>query len=216
MSSNFRYYRQAAASVSAGWLQWGWHNSSGEGCLVQALRDAAGSYSLSRSMIGELDGELDQFKDYRLLRAVCRLKKEPLEVAFALWNDLPWRRKQDVLGVLYRLAERQEAEWNETERKRIIAEEQAKQARIAAEREAKIAYVTAERNRLDAEVKELAPKVQALEVKVRELEDENSLLRRLTHSAILRADRRNLEQLSAELDVRFKEIEELPEVQVGA
>ncbi len=201
MSSNFQYYREAARSLSSGWLQWDWFNGSGENCLVQVLRDATRDYELSRSMIAELDGELDSFKDYRLLRMACRLKGESLEVAFALWNDLPWRRKKDVLGVLTRLADQQEAEWETTERQRIIAEQEAEQARI-----------TAERDRLDTEVKELAPKVKELEARVQELENENSILKRLTNSATLRNDRRTLEQLSDELDSRYEAIEELSEV----
>jgi outer membrane murein-binding lipoprotein Lpp len=201
MSSNFRYYRQAAQSLSSGWLQLGWQNSN-ENCLVQVLRDVIGCYRLPSDVIAELDGELDRFKDYRLARVVFRMRDQyvSLEGLFVLWNDSPWRRKRDVVGVLNALADRLEMEWEKAER-----------IRIAAEREEEIARVTAQRDRLNAKIEELRPQVEQLEARVKELEEENGVLRRLTNGITLRADRRNLQQLSDELDSRYKEIETLPE-----
>jgi FtsZ-binding cell division protein ZapB len=204
MSSNFRYYRYAAKSVAQGWTQWDWRSRYDERCLVQVLRDVTGRSELPLSVIAELDGELDRFKDYRLARIAFRLTsegEETLEALFMLWNDAPWRRKQDVLSVLNALAYRLEAEWKASE-----------QIRLAAQREADIAHVTAERDRLESEVKQLAGKVQTLQARVTELEEENGFLRRLSKASALRADRQNLQELSDELDTKYKEIDDLPEV----
>lgn len=136
------------------------------------------------------------------MRAIFRISGEgSLEELFMLWNDSPWRRKRDVLSVLNNLADRLEAEWNESER-----------IRIAAEHEAKVARVAAQRDRLDGEVKRLSKEVQTLEAKVAELEEQNGILKRLTTAATLRADRRTLQELSDELNIRYEKIEALSKV----
>jgi hypothetical protein len=156
-------------------------------------------------VVAELDGELDSFRDYRLGRVAARLLDEPLEGLFMLWNDSPWRRKQDVLSVLNNLADRLETEWNEAE-----------QIRHAAEREAEHTLIIAERDRLTAEVSQLRSGVEALKEKIRDLEEENGLLKRLTSSVALRSDRRTLEELSNELEDRWSKLNELPELPVEA
>jgi FtsZ-binding cell division protein ZapB len=74
-----------------------------------------------------------------------------------LWNDVPWRRRDQVVDVLRALAEKTEGEWLREERVRLTAE---------------VERLTAEVERLRAENERLAGEAKGLRRLLRSLRDD--------------------------------------------
>lgn len=185
MSSNFKHYRRAARDVGSGWLRGGFLNTDGDKCLVQGVLNslALPGQQLPAHMVYEIDHQLSSYWYYRRLREVILQRGGTVQEAIMMWNDTPWRKKHQVVEVLDSLADDLELKW-----------------------------LREENQRLTSEVSALKSKIEEKEVRIKELEEQNGILKRLTNASTLREDRRQLQELSDELDVTWDKLQELPKI----
>ncbi len=204
MSSNFSVFRRAARSIESGWLCGDWSDDKGNKCLVQGVLNSTPSFRRLRSRIlpsdimTEIDSEMSLLGSYRFLRKFAQRLQQtqpdwyakftdrlgaknmaPEQLAMIMWNDTPWRRKEEVVGVLSHVADRTELAWRTSEIARL---------RI------RVAILEAQKKTL---VKELA----------RIKEENKSLRKRLANRVTLRETTDSLQQLSDELDARWRDLQ---------
>lgn len=116
MSSNFRYYREAAQKIDqVGWCKGILVASDASACIVGAVRQATGLSTTHSSMLLEMDAHFQSYRSYRRVRSKRFGHRSPdaddLFGVIVAWNDSKRRRKRDVVKALNGLADELEARW---------------------------------------------------------------------------------------------------------
>jgi hypothetical protein len=166
--------RDAGAAIRRGWAKGTWMDDSGNVCLVASVSQALGQDDLDHLPADAKQAIAAQLRfspAYWLGRGLAHRNHQPEEWAFAVWNDVPWRRRRHVTGLLDTVAARYETDW-----------------------------LRHERERLTRRVAELEAETSQLRARITELEEQNErLLRRILNYRSLRSDHEALERLDTEL-----------------
>lgn len=188
---NFELYRGGAKRIRNRWSR-GYRDDFGGVCLVQSVLDEAGisGQTLPAHMVEEIDASLQQFRSYRVMRAIDDLVDGGLgrQDVIMAWNDLMGSKRR-VARVLDTLADGQELEFLRAEQLRLQIEVQ----------------------QLKDVVEELRSEKRVLERAMAELQAKNGRLRRWMNVATLASDRRELSRLDEQLDARWEQLTQTQE-----
>jgi hypothetical protein len=126
LATNPEIYRAAAKRVEHGWTRFTLVDSNGSVCLVGSI---TGEFQmLSREQRDQLYAQLVKYPTFRWL---TRRDHVTDSGAIMTWNDLPWRRKSQVVKVLNATADSVEVPWLREKIANLERERVVMQARIA-------------------------------------------------------------------------------------